>query len=599
MRVATDAAGVALWSWNVDTDEIAMDERAHSLWGVPRGERQVTFEDLSARIHPADFDRVRTAFEATRDMLGAYDLEFRVMHGNAVRWVSARGQGDDLGIIGRVMFGVFLDITDRKQVEETRELLAGEMSHRVKNLFAVASALTSIAARSATTTEGMAQDLTQRLTAVGHAHDLVRPTTGEGNGKAALLADLLGVLLGPYDTTGAVGDRILVGAPDVRVGETSATHRGPDRARAGDQLAQVRRAVRARRLVGRRVRGAAWRGGPGLDRARRSAGRGAGGGRRASGQGWCRAACRASSAARLTVTGGPRAWPSRCGWTRPAWRRSRRVHQAAQHLHHVLHGVGLADVGRGRCASAASRPRRLGAYPDRISTEMSGLRRLAWTATSMPSPRPGMCTSVSRASKPAMPSSSRAASVLSQASVTSKPSVRRMSAVMRRIRPSSSTRRMRVAAKGSFHQDQVLEAQGLRVKAGACMDRRRNWVFFQRTGGSFDPVPRKAGGGAGQQLIFGCPSSRTLVAPVHMMGGRTIELPSLLPGLLWCGVAGAAWLPVPERVGPSAARSRRPGRGAAMSLTSVLVFVVEDEPMIQGALRLALEDGGLPSDDGL
>ena len=33
LRIATDAAGVALWSWNVDTDEIALDERAHGLWG--------------------------------------------------------------------------------------------------------------------------------------------------------------------------------------------------------------------------------------------------------------------------------------------------------------------------------------------------------------------------------------------------------------------------------------------------------------------------------------------------------------------------------------------------------------------------------------
>ncbi len=31
LRVATDAAGVALWSWNIDTDEIALDEHAHGL----------------------------------------------------------------------------------------------------------------------------------------------------------------------------------------------------------------------------------------------------------------------------------------------------------------------------------------------------------------------------------------------------------------------------------------------------------------------------------------------------------------------------------------------------------------------------------------
>jgi len=31
LRVATDAARVVLWSWNIDTDEIALDEHAHGL----------------------------------------------------------------------------------------------------------------------------------------------------------------------------------------------------------------------------------------------------------------------------------------------------------------------------------------------------------------------------------------------------------------------------------------------------------------------------------------------------------------------------------------------------------------------------------------
>ena len=78
LRFATDAAGVALWSWNVDTDEIALDERAHGLWGVPKSNGLVTFEDLSARIHPEDLDRVRAAFTATRDILG--ELRDRLPH---------------------------------------------------------------------------------------------------------------------------------------------------------------------------------------------------------------------------------------------------------------------------------------------------------------------------------------------------------------------------------------------------------------------------------------------------------------------------------------------------------------------------------------
>lgn len=223
LRTAADAAGVGLWSWNVDTDEIAMDGRTRDLWGVPR-DGPYTFADLSTRIVPPDRDRVRSAFATTRTAPGPYQIDFRIQHGGeAVRWVSARGRGGDEGIVGSIMFGVFLDSTARKEAEEARDLLAHEMGHRVKNLFAIASSLTSIAARSAATTTEMERDLRQRLATLGRAHDLIRPVPGDGGGEAALLGDLFAVLLAPYDDRGVVGDRIRVSVPEVRVGEAAAT----------------------------------------------------------------------------------------------------------------------------------------------------------------------------------------------------------------------------------------------------------------------------------------------------------------------------------------------------------------------------------------
>ena len=222
LRMATNAAGCALWSWNVDTDEIALDQRACDLWGVS-STQLVTFEELSSRIHPADAQRVRSAFSETRTATGAYEIDFRILLGEAVRWISARGQGDDVGMVDRVMFGVFMDVTERKQAEENREVLAGEMSHRVKNLFSIASALTAIAARSAATTTDMARDLTQRLTALGRAHDLVRPVPGHEKSKTAPMGALLAVLLAPYDDDAPSQSRIHTSVPDVSVGETSAT----------------------------------------------------------------------------------------------------------------------------------------------------------------------------------------------------------------------------------------------------------------------------------------------------------------------------------------------------------------------------------------
>jgi two-component sensor histidine kinase len=120
------------------------------------------------------------------------------------------------------MFGVFLDVTGRKQAEEGHELLAGEMSHRVKNLLAIALALTNISSRSTSTAIEMARELTGRLAALGRAHDLVRPLPG-GQGKAALLGDVISILLSPYDDMGAFAGRIRVAVPRMGVGEVAAT----------------------------------------------------------------------------------------------------------------------------------------------------------------------------------------------------------------------------------------------------------------------------------------------------------------------------------------------------------------------------------------
>src|SRR5438270_5016801 len=146
------------------------------------------------------------------------------------------------------MFGVFLDVTPRKQAEEAREMLAAEMSHRVKNLFAIAAALTAIAARSAATTTEMARDLTQRLTALGRAHDLVRPIPGQEERRAALFGDLLLPCSRPT-TTGAR----LATASRLRARDACRRNLGDDACpggpRAGDQLDQVWGALGRRAAV--------------------------------------------------------------------------------------------------------------------------------------------------------------------------------------------------------------------------------------------------------------------------------------------------------------------------------------------------------------
>lgn len=221
LRAAVKAAGVALWSWNVDTDAVTLDERAYELWGVAKDQQKVTFEILSKNIHPADIERVRSAFAATRAVVGSYEIDFRILSGSDIRWISARGQGNDADIADRTMFGIFLDVTQRKQAEENNELLAGEMGHRVMNLLQIATALTRITSHSTATKEDMAHELTNRLMALGRAQELVRPLPGRKR-EGTLLGDLISVLLAPYDEKGA-SVRIRVSVPKINVGEAPST----------------------------------------------------------------------------------------------------------------------------------------------------------------------------------------------------------------------------------------------------------------------------------------------------------------------------------------------------------------------------------------
>src|SRR4029078_7206949 len=117
-------------------------------------------ELLCNTILPQYLEIFRSAFAATRAVVGSYEIDFRILSGNDIRWISARGQGDDADIAEGGMFGIFLDVTQRKQAEEANELLAVEMSHRVMNLLHIATALTQITSRSAVTKEDMAQKLT-------------------------------------------------------------------------------------------------------------------------------------------------------------------------------------------------------------------------------------------------------------------------------------------------------------------------------------------------------------------------------------------------------------------------------------------------------
>jgi PAS domain S-box-containing protein len=113
------------------------------------------------------------------------------------------------------------DISERKHARQQRELLLREMSHRVKNLFAVAGGLVAMSARHAATPQDLSSAVRDRLSALAQAHELARPgptDTGEPTEKTTLHG-LIGAILAPYaGEPSAEGERFVLAGRDFRIG---------------------------------------------------------------------------------------------------------------------------------------------------------------------------------------------------------------------------------------------------------------------------------------------------------------------------------------------------------------------------------------------
>jgi two-component sensor histidine kinase len=104
-----------------------------------------------------------------------------------------------------------------------QQMLTREMSHRVKNLFAIAIGMVSISAKSAATPQDMAKTLSGRLNALARAHDLVwRGVRADGEIiREATLTGLLEAIFQPYADLAPTGalKRIVINGPDLVIGE--------------------------------------------------------------------------------------------------------------------------------------------------------------------------------------------------------------------------------------------------------------------------------------------------------------------------------------------------------------------------------------------
>ncbi|OYW47284.1 MAG: hypothetical protein B7Z08_05855 [Sphingomonadales bacterium 32-68-7] len=213
LRSLADSIPAIAWSATPDGQFEYFNKRMIDFTGRPD-------DQTGSAFHPEDWKKASALWERSLKTGEIYETEHRLCrHDGEYRWMMSRAVPvrDAEGAIIR-WFGTAVDIHDLYAALEARDLLTNELSHRIKNIFAVVAGLISLSARKRPEYRPFADELSSTIHALGRAHDYVRPT---GQARSGTLHGLLGDLFEPYGI-GAEA-RVRVSGDDARIAPRAAT----------------------------------------------------------------------------------------------------------------------------------------------------------------------------------------------------------------------------------------------------------------------------------------------------------------------------------------------------------------------------------------
>ncbi len=125
LKIATSAAGIGIWDWNLRTNEMLYSERARQICGFPP-DQPVTYEQVRAVTHPDDLPATSAMARRALDpeIRSSEIYRYRIVRADTgeVRWVLAHGEASFGEVDGRIAaldyIGTLLDITEDVRAEE-------------------------------------------------------------------------------------------------------------------------------------------------------------------------------------------------------------------------------------------------------------------------------------------------------------------------------------------------------------------------------------------------------------------------------------------------------------------------------------------------
>jgi PAS domain S-box-containing protein len=135
--LATQAANVGVWDWNILTGEFYLDKNVKAILGYTDKEIPNDLDAWVTYVHPEDRQRVMDAAQAHLDgKTSQYICEHRMLHKDgSIRWILCRGIATrDVDGKAIRMFGTDMDITERKTAELERDKLVRELQNALDHI---------------------------------------------------------------------------------------------------------------------------------------------------------------------------------------------------------------------------------------------------------------------------------------------------------------------------------------------------------------------------------------------------------------------------------------------------------------------------------
>ena len=146
-QAIADSMPQMVWSSRPDGFHDYYNARWHAFTGAEDGASDS--DGWNALVHPEDREQAWATWQRSLATGEPYEMEYRLRHhSGAYSWTLGRAMliRNAAGAITR-WFGTGTDIAEMKRLEQAKELLSQELSHRIKNIFAVVSALLALSAR--------------------------------------------------------------------------------------------------------------------------------------------------------------------------------------------------------------------------------------------------------------------------------------------------------------------------------------------------------------------------------------------------------------------------------------------------------------------